>query len=251
MRYARLALLFAAVAILLAGSGRRHITFADPPPMFGDGSDGAITFSSNTEFNPPVDAVVNSGSAGGTALTVSSASGVFQPGQRILIHQTRGTGAGDWELNTLQSYALGNIVSVDALSHTYSTSGASAAQVLVVPEYTDVTVDPGVTVSAKPWDGAKGGIVAFFANGTVTVDGTISADGRGFRGGAEGQDDAGWTGEGTGEPSTLYPPPGGGGGRIPPETVEGSITSVRQEVVTQQQSSGVRGPLALHLALLI
>ena len=218
MRYARLVLLFATVAILLVASGRQHAALADPPPMFGDGSDGAITFSPDAQFNPPADGVVNSGTAGGTALTVSSVAGLFQPGQAIMIHQTRGTGAGDWELNTVQSYALGNLTTVDPLAYTYSTSGANAAQVLVVPQYTNVTVDPGVTVSAKPWDGAKGGIVAFFANGTVTVDGTISADGRGFRGGAEGQDDAGWTGEGTGAPSTIYPqpqgmdPPGNGGG---------------------------------------
>ena len=152
--------------------------------MFGDGSDGAITFSSNTQFNPPADAAVNSGPMGSTTLTVSGLTGVFQPGQAIMIHQTRGTGAGDWELNTVQTYALGNIVTVDALSHTYSTSGANAAQVLVVPEYTNVTVDPGVTVSAKPWDGAKGGILAFLANGTLTPSGTLSANGSGYRGGA-------------------------------------------------------------------
>jgi hypothetical protein len=39
-------------------------------------------------------------------------------------------------------------------------------------------------VVAAPWDGTTGGIVAFFARGTITDDGAIAADASGFRGGA-------------------------------------------------------------------
>jgi hypothetical protein len=47
----------------------------------GERLQGARTFPSDTQFSPPIDAVVNSGSAAGTTPTVPSASGVFLPGQ--------------------------------------------------------------------------------------------------------------------------------------------------------------------------
>jgi hypothetical protein len=141
--------------------------------MFGDGSDGAITFSSNTQFNPPVDAAVVSGTSGGTAFSVSGASGVFLPGQRILIHQSQGAGVGQWELNTVASFALGNIFTVDPLANTYG----SGAQVLVVPEYSTMTIDPSAVVGVKPWNGSTGGILAFLVSGTANLGGILSADG--------------------------------------------------------------------------
>ena len=202
MRMPRLGLLLVLVAIAVVlstkwTSPKPSLATGGPSGLFGDGSDGPITFSSNTTFNPPADAVVDSASSRGTTLTLSSVSGVFQAGQKILIHQTRGTGAGSWELNTVQSYALGNKVTVTPLAHSYMTSGASAAQVLVVPQYTNVTVNNGVTVSAKAWNGSVGGILALLASGTLTVTGTISANGAtasnnnvgtggGFRGGIGG-----------------------------------------------------------------
>jgi hypothetical protein len=166
-------------------------------PTFGNGSDGPITFSTSTQFNPPVDAVVDSGTSGGSTLTVSSPSGIFQPGQQILIHQTRGSSAGVWELNSVQSYALGNITTNAPLANTYASSGANRAQVLVVPQYSNVTVSASVTVSAKPWNGAVGGVLAFFANGTLTVNGNISGDGAGYAGGTSATSDNVTTGEGT------------------------------------------------------
>jgi hypothetical protein len=61
---------------------------------------------------------------------------------------------------------------------------APGAQVVRVPEYTTVVVPQGSTLRpAHPWDGQKGGIVAFLATGDVVVDGAIDAVGHGFRGG--------------------------------------------------------------------
>ena len=162
---------------LLAGLGQNTAVGTGSTTLFGDGSDGPVTFSTSAQFDPPADAVVDSGSVGGTTLTASGVTGTFMAGDKILIHQTRGTGAGTWELNTVQSYALGNIVTVTPLDESYMTSGADAAQVLVIPQYTNVTVDSGVTLTAKPWNGSVGGILAFLSNGTVQIDGTIEANG--------------------------------------------------------------------------
>ncbi len=60
---------------------------------------------------------------------------------------------------------------------------ATVTQVVSVPEYTSLTVMPGASVVPGVWNGSRGGIVAFLATGTVTVQGSINASGAGFRGG--------------------------------------------------------------------
>ncbi|HEX2769075.1 MAG TPA: hypothetical protein VHN12_07295, partial [Geobacteraceae bacterium] len=62
-----------------------------------------------------------------------------------------------------------------------ATNGQSTYQVIRVPQYTTATVSG--TVSALRWNGAVGGIVAMDVSGTLTINGTISANGAGFRGG--------------------------------------------------------------------
>ncbi|WP_375761096.1 Ig-like domain-containing protein [Corallococcus exercitus] len=78
----------------------------------------------------------------------------------------------------------------------------TSAQAIRVPEYSDVTINAGASLVAKPWSNDAdfvdnlGGIVVFFATGTVTNNGTISASGAGFRGGQE------FNGEGDNCPAT-------------------------------------------------
>ena len=66
-----------------------------------------------------------------------------------------------------------------ALANTYF---SGITQVVRVPEFTTVTVASGA-IAAQSWNGSTGGIVAFLASGAVQVDGSINADGAGFRGG--------------------------------------------------------------------
>lgn len=186
---------------------------------FGDGSDGILIIASDTT-NTPIDSVCT-GASGSTALNASNA--LFAVGQDILIHQTQGAGAGISMRNTIQGYASGVITLGTPLNMTYSTG----AQVLVLKQYTDVTVNAGVTWSAKAWDGSVGGILAFIANGTVTVNGTISASGKGFRGGVAGPNIAGqydYVGGGTtqGNASIQSNVGLGGGGGAPLAVSSGS-----------------------------
>jgi len=60
---------------------------------------------------------------------------------------------------------------------------AAGTQVVKVPQYTDLVIGSGTTRLARPWDGKVGGIVAFLAQGRVTISGTLSARGAGFGGG--------------------------------------------------------------------
>ncbi len=138
-------------------------------PDFGDGSDGALVISANTT-DTPIDAAA-SGNAG--TFTLSATNPSFAAGQKILIHQAQGSNAGQWETNEIANYTAGTITLTEPLENSYS----GKAQVLVLRQYTDVTVNAGVTWTAKAWNGTTGGIHAFLANGAVTVNGTISANG--------------------------------------------------------------------------
>lgn len=196
---------------------------------FGSGKDGQLTVTTNTT-EAPVDSSC-SGTSGASTLVATNAS--FQDDDMILIHQSRGTGGGSWELNFIDTYAAGNVSVAFPLSNTYTDSGASQAQVREVPEYSGVTVNSGVTYSAKASDGNVGGILFFLCTGTVTNNGTISAvgysqsqaggfqtiyNGGGFRGGKEGitSNRQAYQGEGTsgaGGQSTAANGSGGGAGQ--------------------------------------
>src|SRR3990167_8995569 len=126
---------------------------------FGSGGDGAATLSGT---QAPVDASC-SGSSGATSLSATNAS--FAANQLILVAQMRGTGVGGWEVNKIASYAAGTITTVLPLVNTYTDSGDSQAQVIVLPQYSSVTISG--TFAVKAWDGNVGGIGCFLCNGQV------------------------------------------------------------------------------------
>jgi len=53
-----------------------------------------------------------------------------------------------------------------------------------VPNYADVTINSGITLTASAWDGTKGGVLYFKASGKLINNGTIDMSGNGYRGGA-------------------------------------------------------------------
>ena len=178
---------------------------------FGSGIDGNLTISSNTT-DSPIDASCT-GTTGAFNLSATNAS--FTPGQCLLIHQTRGTGVGNWELNKILSYSTGTIVLKYPLQNTYTDSGASQAQVIVLKQYLSVTVNAGITWAAKQWNGDVGGILAFLCKGSVTIAGNWSADNAGFIGGTSYNSTGGIQGQGegtVGAGSNLKTANGNGGG---------------------------------------
>ena len=179
----------------------------------GNGSDGLVTLSGT---HAPVDSSC-SGTSGASSLTATNAS--FAAGQRIFVNQTRGgANVGKYEDNTIESYTAGTITTVHPLENTYTDSGDSQAQVLVVPEYSGVTISG--TFTAKKWDGNIGGIVPIVCNGKTTISGTLDGSGTdgviqsspsatsggGFRGGASVKNagtGSAYTGEGSAGASGL------------------------------------------------
>jgi hypothetical protein len=149
----------------------QKITRVLPGKPFGDGKDGDYSSSSI----PTMTRQSCSGSANSTTLSLGAAG--FANGDVILIHQTRGTGAGQWEINQVSSGGGTTSLTLKvALKYTYTDSGASQAQVVKIPRYKNVTVQSG-TWTVPVWNNDVGGILVFAANGLITPTGTISANG--------------------------------------------------------------------------
>jgi len=207
----------------------------------GDGSDGSLTVSSaNTVVNTYTYLTGNENS-GNTTLSVNSTSG-FGIGDEILIIQMQnGTGsgsAGTYEFATISSTGVGTITIENSISNSYGSGtfnaiSSSVTQIVRVPQYTDVTINSGASITASAWNGFSGGIVVFRSQGTVNTTGYINVSEKGYRGGdcngcgnnAWGDQGEGTTGIGTNSqsangigggggygPTGLGGEPGGGGG---------------------------------------
>lgn len=142
---------------------------------FKEGGAGDLNITSNTT-KTVIDSAAT-GSSGAQVLSATNAS--FQAGQFILIHQTKGSNHGVMQENKILSYSSGVISLEKPLNATYSTG----AQVVVMEEYANVTIDSGMTLSAPAYDGTKGGILTFYVSDTLTKTGNLSANAKGFRGG--------------------------------------------------------------------
>jgi large repetitive protein len=168
----------------------------------GNGKDGVVALGSYTPLK-----YTCSGTSGASSLT---ATGTIAAGDRLFIIQSRGTGVGAYEDNRVASYTTGTVTLVHPLENTYTDSGASQAQVLIVKEASEVT--GSLTVDA--WDGNDGGVFAIACSGVFS--GTVTASAKGFRGGATANDAAQYGEGGPGAAATTSNADnngnGGGGG---------------------------------------
>ncbi len=131
--------------------------------------------------------------------------------------QMQGTG-GLYEFGTIQSVGGGSVTLTTNLASAYYVGGNAKAQLLRVGNYQDLTVLGGGVITAHPWDGSTGGVVAFRVSGVLTVaaSGVISVNEQGYRGAPTNTTGYGGTqGEGQTSPgiqSTSANGTGGGGG---------------------------------------
>ncbi|NPC87223.1 hypothetical protein HPC49_54730, partial [Pyxidicoccus fallax] len=160
----------------------------------GTGRNGALGVTAVGQTLNLATPLVSAAPAGSTVLRLASMANL-PVGALVLIHQSTGFdsntpsgGAGPYAPGAVGRWELARIAAVDntaglrltaPLVNGYTVPGA---QLVLVPEYTNVTVLEGASLVARAWDGRSGGILAFLATGTVTNRGHISADGAGFRG---------------------------------------------------------------------
>lgn len=193
----------AGVLAVAAACGRdvARLPFASNSPTptpFGDGHDGPREISGTTVVNACVPA-----SGSGSTLVLgsgsSSASSEFVAGRLVLVVEMQDAAAtadaSSAALASIGNAGAAELVRIDdvvgasatlssSLSRTYVDDSTAHAQVCTIPEYTDVTLHATGRIVPAAWDGRAGGVVAFFASGTLTVDGEIDASGAGFRAGA-------------------------------------------------------------------
>ena len=171
----------------------------------GDGHGGAYTAAASGEVLNTYAPLAVDAPAGAESLSIGTAIGAasgFAAGDLVLVW--RATGLDDAAApsgsnarvsltnNAVGSVELARVSSVDGttlyLGHALVNAfSKDVTQVVKVPELTSVSVPAGTSVVAAPWQavgsGYAGGIVAFLAQGTVTVEGRLDASQAGFRGG--------------------------------------------------------------------
>ncbi len=86
--------------------------------------------------------------------------------------------AGNYEIGIIGSVGPGVIVLKNTLARTYSIAGL--VQLVRIPQYVNANVTG--TLTCDPWNGNTGGILAFMASGTVTLNANVNVNGKGFRG---------------------------------------------------------------------
>lgn len=181
----------------------------------GNGKDGSITVASNTNLSTqrlsksqaascpdaPMYNVKSFASDGKSLETIEAIqTACLKKGDEILIINLQGTSTfvnnvGNWETLIVDSVAGHKITFTTKKSKFYGAkanddSGIGVAtntqRVMVqrVPNYDNVTVNKGATLTVSAFtDRKKGGVVFFRAKGNVVVNGTISAAMSGYQGG--------------------------------------------------------------------
>jgi len=115
----------------------------------------------------------------GQGFTALNSAGDYE-----FVTATNSVGVGGGTLTVTGSGGGGGLVfGYDASAET-ATKGQSTFQVIIVPQYTTATLaTTGLT--ASPWNGSTGGVLALDTSSTLTLNGaTVAMDGMGFRGGA-------------------------------------------------------------------
>lgn len=180
----------------------------------GDGADGAKTVSTSdtTSFTSiAINTISGSGQADADRVEVGSTSGV-SAGDELLVIQIIGTGEGNYEFCDVQSVVTNDYFDCSSnLSNTYQATGA---QVVRIPNWTNVTIQSGGVLTTLPWNGSSGGVVAFRATGTVDVQsgGAIDTNGLGFSTSGPGSGGGSGGGAAAGTATAGAGKGGGGGG---------------------------------------
>jgi len=161
-------------------------------PGLSTGADGALEVTAADTTVNVCTWLTAHADAGTLSLPVADGT-AFANGDTVLVIQMQNGSAGQAGFHDYGTVAAGggtNLLTLAAgltnsyRSGTFDAAEAQVAQVVRVPNYTSVTVRANASLTAPAWDGKCGGILVFFASGTVTVEanGLIHTDARGFRG---------------------------------------------------------------------
>jgi hypothetical protein len=139
-------------------------------------------------------------------LAAAPAAGCLAPGDEVLLVNLQGTATSTTNLGVYENLRVASVngASVQLASPKTRSYGDGAnddtdigtgtgnqkVALVRIPTYGKVEVSSGATLTADPWNGLTGGVVALRGY-TVTVDGTIAAAGLGYRAGMWSKDGPG------------------------------------------------------------
>lgn len=168
------------------------------------GKDGSLTVASNTAYaslaQVRITTLASAAPSGSTTLMLSSTAGITS-GDVLMVYQAQGATIGSADtaaygavsaLGNAGRFELVSVLGVVGSTVTLSPacgvaplrfSYASASQVIRVPQYGNLTISAGATLSAPQWNGSTGGVMPLLVQGNLIVNGAVSASGAGFRGG--------------------------------------------------------------------
>lgn len=97
--------------------------------------------------------------------------------------------AGYYEYNIVSGYNNGVVNFTYSLANNYytraftATTGTRRYQVIRIPRYYNLTINAAASITAPAWNGNSGGIVVLEAANVITINGSVTANASGFRGG--------------------------------------------------------------------
>jgi len=177
--------------------------------FYGDGRDGDLVLASGS-FDPTTEVggslraastadayALEAVDVSADAITTATAVAGIASGDVVLLHFAQAEGVdglvGNYDLLTVAGVAGTEISTVETIDPARYAGGSSRTLVVQrVPQYADVTIGAGATVTAAAFDpsvtpnatrGVATGTVAFLVSGVLTVDGAIDVSERGFPGG--------------------------------------------------------------------
>src|SRR5688572_12793353 len=186
----------------------------------GDGHRGALSVDQQNQTINVASAIMQPVALQATQVSVGDAA-LFHAGDLVLLWHTTGPSSAapgdnaaiDVSPEQIGAYEFARVTSVAAPNlmldrPTLRAYPALESQVVFVPELRSLQVQAGASLVALPWDPAQhaGGILIVFVNGHVQLEGALSANAAGMRGGAYVADAA----PGTGCSDLILASPAGG-----------------------------------------
>ena len=224
--------------------------------LFGGGVDGDLVVEGQTlleEHGALSWALAQPANSGADTLVLAEAAAGLDPGDEVLVIVLQGTPAdhdsvGQHEFATVASVDGTSVLLNDPLLFSYGAPTQPVA-VLRVPHFMSVQVLAGGQLTTAPWNGTKGGVIAFRVAGELAVaaTGSIDASFLGYRqGNGAGTHPWGEQGEGLGGTGSFANGTnlGAGGGGISDEDGMGGGGGGYGTAGTQGASTGTgfQGP---------
>ncbi len=92
--------------------------------------------------------------------------------------------AGKYEFAQVASVSGSNTINLTCgLTQSYTASGN--VQVVRVPRYNSLTINSGASLTCPTWDGITGGVLVVESLNSITNNGSVNVNGKGFRGGSQ------------------------------------------------------------------